>query len=123
MGGHRQLQKRKIRLWNENGGQCHWCGIQTILGKKGGGRIPARWATIDHLRSRHNPTRWQIQCIPQEERTVLACYACNNVRSQEEELRIPIEERRRRSGYYPRPKSWSDRLWRLLVHPFKRLFY
>lgn len=51
-------------------------------------------ATIDHLDTRLSGRRGST---PGVERTVLACYDCNNRRNREEQKATPIELRRVRS--------------------------
>ena len=53
-------------------------------------------ATLDHLRSRLDPTRYE-KAGPNEERTVLSCYRCNVERGKQEELNLSIEELRQRA--------------------------
>jgi hypothetical protein len=53
-------------------------------------------ATVDHLRTRYDPTRWLKQSVPNETRTVLACFECNNNRAKRDGKMRPIEELRRR---------------------------
>lgn len=69
---------------------CYWCNTLTILNPKGvelDTRKVPNLATLDHLYSKLNPYR-TIPCRNNEIRIVLACYKCNNKRSQIEEREI-----------------------------------
>lgn len=62
-------------------------------------------ATIDHLHSRLNLTRW-VKRKPGEIRRVLACYECNQQRALKEAETLSAEEINRRSkGYAFNPKG------------------
>lgn len=99
MSGADKRKRRRAALWKEQDGLCHWCKCQMIhwndRTNDPGKRTPEarlRWATIDHLRSRHNPHRNDGN--PNfEQRWVLACWKCNNDRGRAEVMAIPIEER------------------------------
>lgn len=88
----KNIRKRRERLWIENKGVCFYCGITTELPKRGSNpkKKPLNLATLDHLRTRlhiaydvdgnplpgcrHEPNNTN------EERTVLSCWSCNQVR-------------------------------------------
>jgi hypothetical protein len=96
-------RKQLERLWRENS-ECHWCGQTTLLLPPGSRHVSLpNLATRDHLRSRLDPARWNP---PEgeylERRIVLACWKCNAERCRNEQLAIPIEERRRLSSRHPR---------------------
>lgn len=89
-------------MWKRNP-SCHWCGRDTMLVLRTEAhphnKVPPRddEATIDHLRSRFDPTR-QEPNLNHEFRRVLACWRCNNERSRAEQAQRPLEELHRRSG-------------------------
>lgn len=61
-------------------------------------------ATVDHLISRYNPERW-VRAKTNERRKVLACYECNQRRSEEETKKLhPIELQKRGQGYSLNPR-------------------
>lgn len=92
-----KFKKQRTRLWKENP-HCFYCKCLTILpedlpvehGYASGKlkNVPDDMATIEHIYSRLNPSRWI------RGKRVLACYKCNNEKSREEELALPIEVRR-----------------------------
>jgi hypothetical protein len=90
-------RKRKIGLWNSNP-HCYWCGQNTVIYDylPKGKAIPDNCATLDHLRSRLDPTRYE-PAKPNEERTVLACFKCNVDRAEQERLSMTKEELRQRA--------------------------
>jgi hypothetical protein len=95
MGG--QNKKRKIRLWNQDP-HCHWCGCLTELicdPEIKPGQVNPKMATVDHLRTKYDPNRWTNN-NGKEERTVLACFKCNNDRAAKENASRPIEDLQRR---------------------------
>ena len=77
----KNIRKRREKLWIEMDGKCHWCGTNTILPPRGSTKIEHRdnLATLDHLRTRLDDNRLQPN-DSNEERTTLACWACNNRR-------------------------------------------
>lgn len=97
---NKRLKRRRLTLFKK-WPYCHWCARKLIITKQAGGRLPENFATIDHLRSRLDPNRRARLARPQEERTVLACPACNNQRSKEENAKLPIEEQHERSQRHP----------------------
>jgi hypothetical protein len=77
-----KIRKRREKLWADVGGKCYWCGVDTVMPERGKhNAIPFdNLATVDHLRTRlHNDSR-QEPNTNNEERTVLACWKCNNTR-------------------------------------------
>jgi hypothetical protein len=62
--------------------------------------LPPNAATIEHLISRYNPSRWKRK-RPEERRRVLACYKCNQERAALETLCLSREEILKRS------QGWS----------------
>lgn len=57
---------------------------------------PVNLCTIDHLINRLNLLRKEL--VNNEERTVLACWKCNNRRGKEDVARLSIVELHKRSG-------------------------
>lgn len=80
---------KRAKLWNENH-RCFWCGCATVLEPLSNGQLPDNFATIDHLRPRHDSTRQEIP-RNNERRIVLACNACNNARDLGERQARGIE--------------------------------
>lgn len=97
------LKRRRKRLW-EADPCCYWCRRPTILLNVPGGQLPENAATIDHLRSKFDPTRGQPIRGRWDFRYVLACWKCNNERARIEEKFLPKAELWRRSNHYP---LWS----------------
>jgi len=88
---HARKVRRRRRL-HQRDPNCHWCGRHTVLPEspkawtvgRGYHRVPApHQATIDHLDSRLSDQRGAFIEVPME-RTVLACWACNQERSRAE---------------------------------------
>lgn len=99
VNGTEQLRRRKRRLFERQEGRCFWCHCTMDFGVHRLGRyMPPNLATIDHLDDRFSPERGRHAG---EQRTVLACWKCNNDRSIKRHAEIPKEELRRRSGRYP----------------------
>lgn len=86
---NRQGRKRRNHLWTINP-RCYYCRVPTILPIAGVGDQPSfpTMATLEHLRSKLNPTKDDPKVHPQEERTVLACYECNQLNNLYEQGRI-----------------------------------
>ena len=99
-----RLRRRKLKLWNQNP-HCFFCGVLTELAPANDSFFKKKdnTTTIEHLNTRYNPKRW----LPgnNKERTVLACNKCNLERGRQEELQVPIEERRKRSKRFPKNYS------------------
>lgn len=91
-----RLARRRRALFDADP-HCRWCGCLTVWWDEPGAG-PDNAATIDHLRSRLNPRRGRAGGGP---KTVLACRSCNQLRAADEDLALPLEERRRRSGRMP----------------------
>lgn len=77
----RKIRERRERLWAKANGICYWCNIKTVMPKRGvHNSTPTNdLATVDHLRSRLNTSRHEPN-VTNEERTVLSCWQCNNIR-------------------------------------------
>ena len=90
------VRKRKLALFNKDP-HCHWCGCLTTIDHPANikGHPPKNMATVDHLVSRYNLSRWE-KPPTNEERTVLACFECNQKRGIEETKQLSIEEIRAR---------------------------
>lgn len=97
-------RKRRLKLWNKDP-HCYYCGRLTVERSKDDqrkpGELPDKQATLEHLRSRLDPTR-QEPCIDNNERTVLACRECNETKAAEEELLLSKEELWERSKRHPK---------------------
>lgn len=86
----------RLRMWRKNP-HCYYCGIKTIWVERSGGTALPHEATIEHLRSRLNPTRTE-PCVDNKDRRItIACYKCNHERAELERQQIPVEEWRRRT--------------------------
>lgn len=88
-------RRRRLHAENPN---CHWCGVLTVL------ETPnaqcADMATIDHVIDREHAKELGLTVQQRNEKSVLACYRCN--------------QRRNRMGMKgrlvnPRVKSWGRR--------------
>lgn len=90
-------QRKRLHALNP---RCHWCGVETVLPASAGDRLRkafnAREATIDHLRSRLDPSR-TIPATGGEQRHVLACKKCNGERAAAENAALPLTELHRRA--------------------------
>lgn len=75
-----RLKRRRNKLFAEDP-HCHWCTVELVYYNPGelkkGESLPDNFATIDHLNTRFDLTRWENHDQPQ---TVLACYKCNKER-------------------------------------------
>ncbi len=78
--------KKRVVLWHEQDGLCHWCRRPMVLVEPSAksGRLPPNACTIDHLRSRLDPTR-RIPPRDNERRLVAACHGCNTSRGARED--------------------------------------
>ena len=74
---------------------CYWCGCQLQLTNSDSKQADNE-ATIDHLRSRFDPTRTE-PAKPNEPRRVLSCYKCNQNRGRRE-CEENIDLQRTKSG-------------------------
>lgn len=79
-----KLKRRRAKL-HARDPQCHWCRTPTVLIEGHVRHKPANMATIDHLDDRFSPLRGTMGG---QERTVLACDACNNRRGQERQRAV-----------------------------------
>ena len=88
-------QRLKERLFLRQRGLCHWCrcGMELLPPIPKRHDPPDNEATIEHLRSRLDPSRKEP--ATGDVRRVLACRSCNNERGREEVLKVPLEERQR----------------------------
>lgn len=78
----KQQKTRRNRLFAEDP-HCYWCGRELVKPpgpSVGGGKCPDNAATLDHLISRLDPRRTEPQPRNAPPRTVLSCYACNELR-------------------------------------------
>jgi hypothetical protein len=96
-----RLRNRRERLWKSNP-NCHWCKQFTIL--PDGEIAKDNWATIDHLRCRLHPQRHEPN-PKAEQRTVLACWKCNNERNKGEMKEAGLEILQKKSGSPPASKE------------------
>lgn len=82
----RNLRRRRLNAFEEQGGRCYWCGEQMVLTDLAEGTLPANAATVEHLYPR-------IGGIRQPSRsgrvTVAACNRCNNNRGCTPLARMP----------------------------------
>lgn len=118
------LRDLRIRLMEQHP-FCYWCKQQvyehpdTKRNLNKGERYPDNMATIDHLYSRFNPEK-RYQVYKDHEDKVLACYACNTKRSEEEVKKLPksylkqieklAHERKAKKDTTPRPLYFLRRL-------------
>lgn len=89
----------KLRLFAENP-YCYYCDCLMVLTPPDARTLPDNAATIEHRISRYNPARWRKK-RKNERRRVLACYKCNQERSNLETLCLSREEVLKRS------QGWS----------------
>jgi hypothetical protein len=82
LGMSAKIRKRREKLWKEVSGKCFWCGVDTVMPERGKhDALPVEnLATIDHLRTRLHKEERSKPNKNNEERTVLACWVCNNLR-------------------------------------------
>lgn len=69
--------RKRLRLYEFQGGKCFWCNGEMILVKGHIEPQPANLATLEHLDDRLDPARGSFVG---ERRVVLACYRCNQKR-------------------------------------------
>lgn len=79
----RKIRKRRQSLWIKSNKKCYWCGCDTVFPNPGADNSPKanNLATIEHLRSRFREDRYEPNHT-NEQRLVLACLECNNLRSK-----------------------------------------
>lgn len=82
-------RKRKIKLVSESP-YCYWCGKKVRLTEGNPGRQDHDHATLDHIYTRRDPSRWAAP--NNTERTVLSCYECNQKRSIEDKTKYTEEQ-------------------------------
>lgn len=71
------IRKRREKLFIEQNQMCHWCGIKTLLPKRGKkSEQPDNMATVDHLRTKLEKNRKEPNPT-NKPRTVLSCRKCN----------------------------------------------
>src|ERR1035437_6915931 len=75
-----KIKKRLEKLWTEVNGKCYWCGRDTKKGERGKQVDITDLATVDHLRTRLHQDERKAPNLNNEERTVLACWQCNQIR-------------------------------------------
>lgn len=113
------MKRRRNRLWQEDP-RCRRCGVVTVLptqliaeyGVEGNTltkhlpkEVMDRMATIEHLRSRLNPTRGSDF----SEATTLYCYRCNQTANNEELKTVPIEQLRLLASHVQKyVKDWRQ---------------
>lgn len=101
-----KLRKQRTRLWEEDP-HCRNCGVLTILPHDVPGYQPEskfvspdNMATIQHVYSRLNPERRQINGTrgnQPEPRHLLWCFKCNQEDCKKEMDELGIEELRKRA--------------------------
>ena len=83
-------KRRRLNLYKRNP-HCHWCDTETVLPPPdrhvSKTPPPPNEATIDHLRDKYHPHRHE-RPRSHEERTVLACWACNQRRNTERQVEM-----------------------------------
>lgn len=91
MGLKAQQRRRRDSLREQNP-RCHWCGRVTLPPARFTERPHPLSATLDHVRPRKHPARREPN-NNNEERTVLACWQCNqhrNYADQSGEEFVPV---------------------------------
>ncbi len=106
---------QRYAFWKKDP-KCHWCGIPTVMYPHLNGKTcHDDEATIDHLRSRLDPTRWDPQ--NGEKRRVLSCKKCNEKRAEEECAALSLDELHKRSGRGDSTPEFNN------VSPEDRVFF
>lgn len=107
----KDTERKRMSLFRRQDGRCYWCACDLVVSPPGKHikSPPPNLATIEHLRDRFDPTRWERNRNG-ERRLVLACLECNNRRGAENQAAAGKEELRRRSGYYKNRLFKVDRL-------------
>lgn len=95
LGKSQLLRRQRYRFWEKNP-KCFYCGKITRFIEQSGGSQEDDYATIEHLKSRLNPDRGSTK-----RNRVLSCYQCNQSRAREEDSKLSIEEKWKRSGRKP----------------------
>lgn len=81
MGRSAYIRERREKLFDEQGGLCHWCKCQMVIDPESyarGGQLPRNTCTLDHLVHRMDPRR--MYPAGGEKRYVAACLGCNEAR-------------------------------------------
>lgn len=88
MPNTKRLRKLRRRLW-EADPHCVYCGCETVWWVSGTGHAdkPSNAATLDHVISRLDPRRYQMDHYPSSY-FVLACDSCNNKRGAREDVTL-----------------------------------
>lgn len=89
-----KLQRQLLLMWNDNP-HCHWCGRLTTLKGRAEQRLTPETATLDHLYSRFDARRKEVNRTT-EKRRLLACYECNQRRCREAVAASNTEKEKRR---------------------------
>ncbi len=97
--GRKGQSRRRETLFKEHP-YCYWCNCKLIKCCKQNIKR-SNMATIDHLRSRLDPSRLMID-NSQNPRTVLSCSKCNNQRAKEEVSKLTKKDLQERSKRYPK---------------------
>ena len=94
-----RLGRRRDRLFKIHP-YCYWCGCKLLKCCKQNRKKPDV-ATIDHLRSKLDPSR-QIIDNSQNPRTVLSCNKCNQERAKKEVSKLTKKDLWERAKRYPK---------------------
>ena len=93
-------RKKRERLYQDQDGKCTFCECDMVLDSNGTPKrknFPANSACVFHLDSKLNPDRGKSEMGVR--RIVLACRACCDAISREENNSLSLAERRRRAGH------------------------
>ena len=91
----RAKRKKRLALWEKANKLCFWCNCITVFPQSNSDDVPKppNLATIDHLRSKFDLNRYELNCS-NETRLVLSCQACNELKSRmEQRIHIDLELR------------------------------
>lgn len=103
-------------MWTKDP-RCCYCGRETVFVDNRGkhrGKNPKLMATIEHVKSRLNPTRQH------DNQWLLSCWECNFERGRDELMTLLDSELQRRSNSYPICYYPFARLYKGLVKDYKR---
>lgn len=96
----KQKRKRRERLFKMNP-HCYHCGCKLVLPMGEPHKTePENSATLEHIRTRLNPLRQELN-DGVSTRTVLSCWKCCNKGAADEQGELPKEELWKRSGRQP----------------------
>ena len=102
-----KYSRRRNRLLSR-GRVCFWCGVEVVYihaEEWPKGTMPANFATVDHLYDRLTyPDRQAADAI-RGERTVLACFACNQRRNQERHQALAKRQEKGRATRLPEARE------------------